>query len=177
MTAKSMVSRFLSAVLILSATLLLSGCTWARQAADAFYGGLGKLVVGEPQEAEAVSEERYAYQQLEPEEQTVYNQIVETVEQQAERAPVSTESEKTLERAYTAVMADYGEFFWVPATATTPTPAAIRSSAWRFCRFTPWMRHSGRKSSARLRRKPPDGWRGFRLKPGITRRRSLSMRH
>ena len=113
MTAKSMVSRFLSAVLILSATLLLSGCTWARQAADAFYGGLGKLVVGEPQDAEAVSEERYAYQQLEPEEQTVYNQIVETVEQQAERAPVSTESEKTLERAYTAVMADYGEFFWV----------------------------------------------------------------
>ena len=113
MTAKSMVSRFLSAVLILSATLLLSGCTWARQVVDAFYGGLGKLVVGEPQEAEAVSEERYAYQQLEPEEQTVYNQIVETVEQQAERAPVSTESEKTLERAYTAVMADYGEFFWV----------------------------------------------------------------
>ena len=55
MTAKSMVSRFLSAVLILSATLLLSGCTWARQAADAFYGGLGKLVVGEPQDAEAVS--------------------------------------------------------------------------------------------------------------------------
>ena len=77
MTAKSMVSRFLSAVLILSATLLLSGCTWARQAADAFYGGLGKLVVGEPQEAEAVSEERYAYQQLKPEEQTVYNQIVD----------------------------------------------------------------------------------------------------
>ena len=64
MTAKSMVSRFLSAVLILSATLLLSGCTWARQVVDAFYGGLGKLVVGEPQDAEAVSEERYAYQQL-----------------------------------------------------------------------------------------------------------------
>ncbi len=113
MSVKRAGSRFLSAVLILSVTFSLCGCSFARQAADTFYSGLGRLVVGEPRQAASVSGDRYAYQQLGPEEQTVYDQIVETVANQAERASVSTESEKVLERAYTAVMADYGEFFWV----------------------------------------------------------------
>lgn len=113
MKAKQAVSRLLSAALILSVALSLCGCSFAQQAADTFYSGLGRLVVGEPWEAEAVSGDRYAYQQLGSEEQTVYDQIVETVKQQAEQAPVSTESEEVLERAYTAVMADHGEFFWV----------------------------------------------------------------
>ena len=98
---------------LLAVLFLLSGCGAADQVSDAFYDGLGRVVVGEAEEAEPVSREHYAYQCLGEEEQTVYDQIVQAILDHQEKAVLSTRDQSALERAFSAVLADHGEFFWI----------------------------------------------------------------
>lgn len=93
--------------------LTLTGCGLLDQAAETFYDGLGTLVAGKEKVADAVSRDRYGYQCLDDETKIVYDQIVATVEAQEEKAVVSTEDVSVLEQAFSAVLADYGEFFWI----------------------------------------------------------------
>lgn len=103
----------LGTALLTGSSAMFSGCSPVENAAEVFYDGLGTLVVGEEKEATAVSQDRYCYQQLDEEGRRVYDQLVATVDAQEESAVVSTKEEAVLERAFCAMLADYGEFFWI----------------------------------------------------------------
>lgn len=105
-----------AAVLALTAVtgmLSFTGCSLTDQVAEVFYDGLGTLVAGKEKQADAVSQDRYGYQCLDNQAKKVYDQIVATVDAQEEKAVVSTEDVSVLEKAFSAVLADYGEFFWI----------------------------------------------------------------
>lgn len=92
--------------------VLFGGCTPARLIQQAINDQLEQAVVGETQQVSSTSTDRYAYQQLQTEEQQVYDQILDCVMQHKDCVAVSTKDEKVLEKAYECVMADYGELFW-----------------------------------------------------------------
>ena len=92
--------------------VLFSGCTPMQLMQQAINDRLEQAVVGETQQVSSVSTDRYAYQQLQAEEQQVYDQILDCVMQHTDCVAVSTKDEKALEKAYECVMADYGELFW-----------------------------------------------------------------
>ena len=102
----------LAALLAMGATVF-SGCGLLEQASDVFYDGLGTLVVGSDEEAEAVSTGRYGYQCLDEEGRTVYDQLVAAISNLEEKVVISTKEKSVLEQAFAAVLADYGEFFWI----------------------------------------------------------------
>ena len=60
-----------------------------------------------------VSGSRYAYQTLPKETQNVYDEVYDTILHHKEMQYVSTLELSVLDEAYQAVMADYGELFWV----------------------------------------------------------------
>ncbi len=62
---------------------------------------------------ESISYDRYAYTQLNTETQTVYDQILDCILSFKEKITVSTKDSDILESAYEAVMADYGNLFWI----------------------------------------------------------------
>ncbi|WP_028242721.1 transglutaminase domain-containing protein [Pseudobutyrivibrio ruminis] len=62
---------------------------------------------------ESVSYDRYAYQQLDEEEQQTYDQIYDCITSYKSRITLSTKNHQVLANAYEAVMADYGNLFWV----------------------------------------------------------------
>ena len=63
--------------------------------------------------AEQISGENYAYQTLDENTKTVYDEILQTLLEQKEKTEVSTTDTAVLEHAYKAVCADYGGLFWV----------------------------------------------------------------
>lgn len=91
--------------------------------------------------------------------------------------PVSTESEKTLERAYTAVMADYGEFFWVSGYRYNTYTSGDQIIGMEILPVYTMDAAQREEKQRQIEAEAADGWKEFRLKPGITRRRSLSTRH
>jgi transglutaminase/protease-like cytokinesis protein 3 len=62
---------------------------------------------------ESVSYDRYAYQQLDEEEQKTYDQIYDCITSYKSRITLSTKNHQVLANAYEAVMADYGNLFWI----------------------------------------------------------------
>ena len=58
------------------------------------------------------SADRFAYQQLSAEEQTVYDQILDCIQHHTDCVTVSTKDQDVLDKAYRCVMADYGGLFW-----------------------------------------------------------------
>lgn len=89
-------------------------------------GRLEKVVVGEAKEVETISADRFAYQQLSAEEQTVYDQILDCIQHHTDCVTVSTKDQDVLDKAYRCVMADYGGLSGHPVTSTTPIPVLIR---------------------------------------------------
>ncbi|MCR4694696.1 MAG: hypothetical protein K5773_05195 [Pseudobutyrivibrio sp.] len=73
----------------------------------------GELIVGEPVVVEGISYNKYAYQQLDEEAQKTYDQILDCILNFKEDVPISTKDEEVLAQAYEAVMADYGNLFWI----------------------------------------------------------------
>lgn len=62
---------------------------------------------------ESVSYDRYAYQQLDDDTKKIYDQIYNCINEYYDKISLSTTDSQVLNRAYEAVMADYGDLFWV----------------------------------------------------------------
>lgn len=67
----------------------------------------------EPVVVESVSYDRYAYQQLDEAEQLAYDQVYNCIIEFNDKITLTTMDNEVLQRAYEAVMADYGDLFWV----------------------------------------------------------------
>ncbi len=74
---------------------------------------IAPAMVDEPVKVESVSYDRYAYQHLDQEAQTTYDQIYSCMQDYKEKVTVTTKDSDVLQKAYEAVMADYGDIFWV----------------------------------------------------------------
>ena len=70
-------------------------------------------MVEEPVVVESVSYDRYAYQHLDEETQITYDQIYNCITEFSKKVTVTTKNSDILQSAYEAVMADYGDLFWV----------------------------------------------------------------
>ncbi|SFH64820.1 Transglutaminase-like superfamily protein [Pseudobutyrivibrio sp. OR37] len=70
-------------------------------------------MVGDAIIVESVSYDRYAYQQLDEEGQKTYDQVYDCIINFKSRITLSTKDKDKLAKAYEAVMADYGNLFWV----------------------------------------------------------------
>ncbi len=105
--------RICIAVTLLIIVTLFSGCGVLDTFHSSVTSELGKMVVGEPEIIESISEDKYAYHSLSEEEQLVYDQVLDAILQQTDMVPVSTKDIKVLQKAYDCVMADYGGLFWV----------------------------------------------------------------
>ena len=92
--------------------LLLTACGPVDFLQETVNGRLEKVVVGEAKEVETISADRFAYQQLSAEEQTVYDQILDCIQHHTDCVTVSTKDQDVLDKAYRCVMADYGGLFW-----------------------------------------------------------------
>lgn len=109
--------RFFSGLLRTIATLMI--------AAGLFIGGktiLDKKILNndstqlnlpEPVTVESVSYDRYAYQHISEEAQQTYDQIYNCITNYDEKVVLSTNDEDVLSLAYEAMMADYGNLFWI----------------------------------------------------------------
>lgn len=62
---------------------------------------------------------RYAYTTLKPEEQKTYDEIYQALLDHTEKISVETLDIEVMDRAYKAVVADYGELFWASGYAYT----------------------------------------------------------
>lgn len=91
----------------------LAECRSVDDLKDWYYGEVGTIVVGEPVVVESISYDRYAYQQLDETTRQVYDQILDCILNYEEKVSLVSKSTDVLSRAYEAVMADYGNLFWV----------------------------------------------------------------
>lgn len=78
-----------------------------------FSGEVGNIVVGKPIVVESVSYDRYAYQQLNDDTRVVYDQIYECITAYKDVISISTTDVNVLKNAYDAMIADYGNLFWI----------------------------------------------------------------
>ena len=78
-----------------------------------YEGTNSQSMLTEPVVVESVSFDRYAYQQLSSDEQVVYDQVLNCIENYTERITLTTTDKDVLANAYEAVMADYGGLFWI----------------------------------------------------------------
>ncbi len=70
-------------------------------------------MMAEPIVVESVSYDRYAYQQLDDATKQTYDQIYNCIREYYDKVTLTTKDKDVLQRAYEAVMADYGDLFWV----------------------------------------------------------------
>ncbi|SDB47694.1 Transglutaminase-like superfamily protein [Pseudobutyrivibrio sp. YE44] len=109
---KRLIRAFISTLisLILASVIFVLGCyVLNRYKSDEVISPM----LDEPVVVESVSYDRYAYQQLSDEEKQTYDQIYNCINEYDDKITVSTKSSSVLQRAYEAVMADYGDLFWV----------------------------------------------------------------
>lgn len=100
---------------IVVGSILLSfcGCSVVDEAFDEVEDGLVSTIIGTPKEVKGVSADRIGYQNLKPKGQKAYDQIVDCILTHEEKATLSITDPKICDRAFSAVMADYGGLFWV----------------------------------------------------------------
>ncbi len=72
-----------------------------------------KPMMAEPIKVDSVSFDRYAYNQLNEETKIVYDQVYNCIINYYDKITVSTKDNTILQKAYEAVMADYGNLFWI----------------------------------------------------------------
>jgi len=80
---------------------------------DWLRGSSAESMISEPVVVESVSYDRYAYQQLDEDEQETYDQVYDCIINFTDKITISTKDKDVLSKAYEAVMADYGNLFWV----------------------------------------------------------------
>ncbi len=91
----------------------ICGCGVMDWAKSMMNNQVKSIVLGEAEEVESISSDRYAYQHLEKEEQIVYDQVLHCILEHKESVPVSTKDAELLQKVYNCVFADYGGLFWV----------------------------------------------------------------
>ncbi len=70
-------------------------------------------MLAEPSVVESVSYDRYAYQQLDEITQKTYDQVYDCIQNYNSKVTLITKDSDVLQKAYEAVMADYGDLFWL----------------------------------------------------------------
>ena len=80
---------------------------------DDIQSSLTNSMIGDAVIVESVSYDKYAYQQLDEEGKQTYDQIYDCIISFNNRITLSTKNKDVLANAYEAVMADYGNLFWV----------------------------------------------------------------
>ena len=70
-------------------------------------------MLSDPVVVESVSYDRYVYQTLSDEAKQTYDQIYDCIVNYNEKVTITTKDKEVLAKAYEAVMADYGNLFWV----------------------------------------------------------------
>ena len=96
--------------------LLITGAIFAGTYALKYFNESGKTVapiIAEPEVVESVSYDRYAYQQLDEETKTIYDQVYKCIIEYDDKVSLSTKDSDVLQKAYEAVMADHGDLFWI----------------------------------------------------------------
>ena len=106
-------SRFIFLGILFIFTVSLGGCSFAESAFDGMEKGIMSAMIGTPKDVISVSEGRIAYQTLKKGEKRAYDQILDCILTHEDEAPLSTTSPEKCDKAFTAVMADYGGLFWV----------------------------------------------------------------
>ena len=110
---------FVGVCLVLNATrddFNLDGLFEARSVDDVldwYNSKRADAMIGEPVLVESVSYDRYVYQQLTDEEKQTYDQIYDCIINHKDKIALSTLDKEVLSRAYEAVIADYGNLFWI----------------------------------------------------------------
>ncbi|MBR1627912.1 MAG: hypothetical protein IJ679_01430 [Lachnospiraceae bacterium] len=105
--------RFFLYGILFGVSLLLSGCSFLQSAIDGVEKRMMTAMIGAPKEVVSVSENRIAYQNLGPKEQKAYDQILDCILTHSEEVPLFIKSAEKCDKAFSAVMADYGGLFWV----------------------------------------------------------------
>ena len=107
----------IATVVALILGLSLSACSLddlnGNKLRQSYYDALGDMTVGKAVVVESQSSDRYAYQQLDDETKTVYDQMYETIINHTEAVTVSTMDMDVIDRAYKGIFADYGNIFWI----------------------------------------------------------------
>ena len=110
--------------LLCSCLLFTSGCSSTKVIQEATYSienAFGTMSaedanwhdVTSPVKIESVSTDRYAYNTLNDGEKVIYDQMLNCVENYMESVSLSTVTEDAVMHSYKAMMADYGELFWL----------------------------------------------------------------
>lgn len=110
---KKFISFLLKAVIIL---VLITGAIFLGTYALKYFQGSDSVVtpvIPQPKVVESVSYDRYAYQQLDEATRTIYDQVYNCIVEYNDKVTLSTKDSAVLQKAYEAVMADYGDLFWV----------------------------------------------------------------
>lgn len=92
---------------------LVSRLSDGESVSDIYLDQLADSVVAEPVSVESVSYDRYAYQQLDDTTKAVYDQILDCILNHSEKVSLSSCDVDVLANAYEAMMADYGNLFWM----------------------------------------------------------------
>ncbi len=96
--------------LILACAIIVFGSQVLNKVTDE---GSTSSMLEKPVLVETVSYDRYAYQQLDDDTKQVYDQIYNCIVEFYDKITLSSADSGILEDAYEAVMADYGDLFWV----------------------------------------------------------------
>jgi hypothetical protein len=107
-------SRRMICLLVLVIGVLFAGCS-VPDMIDGI-GDIGQTgSADEPYtgQIQTISEEKYAYQQLDAQTQKVYDEMLQTIRSFDEKITISTTDEDVMRKAYKAMVSDYGDLFWV----------------------------------------------------------------
>ena len=109
---KRIIALWIAAVVACS----VCGCSLAEvkeTVSDTVKDTVSSVIVGDAEDVESISTEKYAYSVLDDETKAVYDQVLDAILSYETEVTVSTEDSDVLQNAYDAVMADYGGLFWV----------------------------------------------------------------
>ncbi len=80
---------------------------------DYFFNGVYEITTSAPESGRTVSNEKYAYSQLDDKTKKVYDQMLDCVMKMNDSVKVSTRDTAVVDLAANSINADYGEIFWL----------------------------------------------------------------
>ena len=111
------------AVLLLSLAALVAGCSQENHQAERKLSSFEPKEVKELRKKEVAQSDgersEYFFQQLPEEEQRIYREILEGVQQYQEQIYVSSADNEAIDKTYHAILRDHPEVFWIHNRETT----------------------------------------------------------
>ena len=105
------------AVLLLSLAALVAGCSQENHQAERKLSSFELKEVKELRKKEVAQSDgersEYFFQQLPEEEQRIYREILEGVQQYQEQIYVSSADNEAIDKTYHAILRDHPEVFWI----------------------------------------------------------------